>query len=153
MPFLYISCSQSQKMYITTKQKRNDTSSFLSTLMLQITSYYFDVMNCFPPISIWNKTVFKTDLCLTMPNNQSQYYTCYWQRHVTEYSGAAWTYQKNNRDEINARQGNFRRRIFRLQNENEYSRETLLDDIAPFIDWSTQWRMKKLWCILVSCGA
>ena len=64
-----------------------------------------------------------------MPNNQSQYYTCYWQRHVTEYSGAAWTYQKNNRDEIDAHQRNIK--LSKLHNENEYLGGNLSDDILP----------------------
>ena len=63
-----------------------------------------------------------------MSSNQSDYYTPYRQRHIAEYS-AARTYLENNHEEINALQRNFE--LPKLQNENEYLGETLLDDILP----------------------
>ena len=36
-----------QKMYVTAKQKRDDTSALLSALTLHLNSYYFDVLNFF----------------------------------------------------------------------------------------------------------
>ena len=46
-----------------------------------------------------------------MPNNRSQYYTFYQQKHIAVYSEAARTYQENNRDKINARQRKAHRRF------------------------------------------
>ena len=82
---LCISCSESQKMHATAKQKRDDVLA----LMLQLNSYYFDDLNCFSPISILTKIVFSPDLCLMMSNNRSPQYTLYRQRHISEYSEAA----------------------------------------------------------------
>ena len=64
-----------------------------------------------------------------MPNIQSQYYTHYRQRHITEYSEAARAYRKNDRDEVNAIQRNDRRRnveLCRHHNENEYLGEIFI---------------------------
>ena len=132
MLFLYIICSQSQKMYVTAKQKPDDVSALLSALSLQLNLYYFDALNysrtISQPISVWNKTVFKPDLCLMMSNSRSQYYARYRWRLIAEYSEEVWAYREINCEEINARQKNARRRnveLSRLHNENEYLGEKL----------------------------
>ena len=97
-----------EKMHIKAKQKRDDVSRFLSALIIQFISYYFQVLKCSQtisqPISIRNKTVFKPVLCLKMYNNQSQHYTLYRLRQIAEHSEAARSYREKNRDEIYARQ-------------------------------------------------
>ena len=48
MIFFYISCRQSQKMYVIANQKRDDTSAILSALLLQLNfHYYFYILNFF----------------------------------------------------------------------------------------------------------
>ena len=72
--------------------------------MTLLNSYYFDVSNCFSPISISNKPIIKPNLCLMTLKNRSQYYTCYRQKHVAEYYKSARNYWENSSDEINGHQ-------------------------------------------------
>ena len=132
MLFFCINCNQSQKIYVTAKQKRNDILALLSALTLQLNFYYLDVflryLKQYRPISIWNMTIFKPDLCLMMTSSRNQYCACCWERHIDECSEAPPTYREKNYDEINARHRNARRRnvaLSGLHNENEYLGETV----------------------------
>ena len=124
-------------LYVTAKQRQDNLSALLSALTLQFNSYYFHGFKCSPtiflPKSIWNKTVLKSDLCLMISNNRSQYYARYWQIYAAKYSDAVRTYWESNRDEIKAYQRNSRLRnleLSRLQHKNEYLEDTSSGDTA-----------------------